>query len=393
MRGSVRILIYITAVLLLAAGCGGGGTSLNPQGSELNGNQSVQLIPPYQAVAVPESLPPLFTDPTPDDGITLDIIGGQQYLGGHINIWTDDEYFYMKAWTVGDWTMSAIDLYVGSTPPDSSGSPGQFPYHYGAWDPYITTYEIDPIPLSELEVGFKSEVYVAIHVNIHGPSDETAWAGDWNDGSPQWDYHWEKKWGGYMGVCLPPVPPLPTDPVAYDGIRFGHYSYWDTRFQDQNLDLPPGEFFIGNDKYYVGWCGDMAKVMYENHIYMAQLYSSYDPDLPVNPLIKITANSNLEFVNFMINQRHHPDPGSPFDGVDWTDSDNYLAFQDAVWYFTNEFIPDPGSLAESLAQYAIDHGDNYIPCEGDWYSLVLYPDTSTDNKNIRAQMVLIEVDP
>ena len=257
----------------------------------------------------------------------------------------------------------------------------------------VTIFEIDPIPLAELELGYKDEVFVAIHINIHGEGSQTSWAGDWNDGNPQWDYRWDAKWGGYMGVCLPPLPDLPDASQAFDAVRFGTYSYWDTRFQDQSLALPPGDFLIDSDKYYVGWCGDMARVMYEKHLYNATLYSSYDPDLPQNPQIKITVNGNLEFINFMINQRRNPTPGGPFDGVDWTDQANYLEFQDAMWYFTNEFIPDPGSLGEALAQYAIDNGDNYIPCADEWYSLVLYPDTSSNRKEIRAQLVLIEVDP
>jgi hypothetical protein len=297
-------------------------------------------------VAVPAALPPIFTDPTPEDGITLDIIGGQQYLGGYVNFWTDDEFFYLSASTIDDWEMSVIDLYIGSTPPDGQGSPGQFPYHYGPWDPYITSYDITPIPLSELEIEFKSEVYVAVHINIHkGEQQETAWGGDWNDGEPSWDYSWDNKWGGYMGVCLPPCPELPADPQEFDTIRFGTYSYWDTRFMDQDLVLPPGEFLIGDDKYYVGWCGDMAKVMYQNFVYNAQLYSSYDPNLPQDPNINITVNGNLEFVNFMINQRRNPTAGGPFDGVDWTVQANYLEFQDAVWYLTTSSFLTRGRWA------------------------------------------------
>ncbi len=72
---------------------------------------------------------------------------------------------------------------------------------------------------------------------------------------------------------------------------------------------------------------------------------------------------------------------------------NYLQLQDAMWYFTDGLALGSGSLAQRLAQYAVDNGDNYIPCEGEFYSLVLYPDTSKEDIEQRAQMILIEVDP
>ncbi|HES58096.1 MAG TPA: hypothetical protein ENO21_01555 [Firmicutes bacterium] len=320
------------------------------------------------------------------------IIAGQHYLVGYVYIASDGTFLTVEVETIDGWEMSSTHLYVGNVPPDT-GAPGQFPFQ-AEFDPWVTNYTYPPVPLADYNVEYKAGLYFAIHVDVHKQGqEETGWAGDWNNGAPSWDFGWADKWGGYMYDCLPPLPDLPTTPQEFTADRYGMYSYWDIMFTDQNLILPPGEFYIGDYKHYVGWCAENSRWMLELQPYLAWLYSSYDPNMPADPLLPITMNGNLEFVNYMINQRRNPDPGGPFYGVDWTIQDNYIAFQDAVWFFSDGMILGTGSLAEALAEYAMANGDNYIPCEGEWYSLVLYPDTAEENMELRPQMILIEVDP
>lgn len=396
MSNILRICVILLFAILVAGCSGSSNGGLDVAGVQ-NGTENAAS---YTALNSGEtfseaeiaSLAVPFSDPTPDDPITYEMIAGQHYLVGYVYITNDGTYLTVKVVTIDPWVMSETHLYVGDVPPDT-GAPGQFPFQ-ASFNPPVTEYTYPPIPLSDYEIAYKGGLYFAIHADVHKPGqEETAWGGDWNGGNPSWDFGWAVKWGGYMWDCLQPIPDLPATAQEFKAFRYGAETYWDVMFTDQDLALPPGEFYIGDDKFYYGWCAENNWIMLEDHYYLARLYSSYDPNLPQNPLLNVTINGNLDFINYMINQRHNPTPGGPFDGIDWTDQDNYIQLQDAMWYFTDGTLLDAGSLGESFAQDAIDHGDNYIPCEGDWYSLVLYPDDLEGDQETRAQMILIEVDP
>jgi len=250
---------------------------------------------------------------------------------------------------------------------------------------WAASYYLFEIPL---DWAAKSKIYIATHATA---GNETIWGGQWDDeGGPAYQYNWDKKWGGYFSTCVAPVPVLPTDPVEYRAWHWGAVSYWNIAFTAGDPPgMPPGK--LGD--YWVGWCADNQHSMSSGARYMVTLYSSYDPNIPDSGDMPILNNGNWEYVNFMLNQRRNPDPGSPFFGVNWTVNSNKQQLQNAIWFFTNNAGVAAGSLAEQLVQYAVDNGDNYIPCEGEYYAIILYPNTDPTDIFPRAQMNIIEVDP
>lgn len=389
----------LTGILVLCfsmLSCGGGtsldngnnnlGSVLVTKGDLGDGSRGVSdLVYPFQ-------------DPTPDDKQCWDLIAGQNMYAGQVCIWNDGDTLYVEYDLDNGFEMSEAHVYVGSEPP-SKGNPGQFPYSE-EFDPPVDSYTFE-IPL---DWAGKSKIYVATHA---AAGTETLWGGRWNDGDPTYEYGWAHKWGGYFDLCVAPVPDLSGDTFTYRAYRWvssDKQTFWDIVFQDTEPDLPDGSFmsfpngpasYFGNDVYW-GWCVDHNHAMYSNHDYDVKLFSTYDPNIEDpcdDPHLPILTNGNWDFVNFMINQRHNPDPGGPWD-VTWNGTYRDQ-MEEAIWYFTNGKAIVPGSISEDMVNYAIANGDNFVPCEGDWYGIVLVPDPADCNhaNTVRAQMNVIEVDP
>ena len=217
---------------------------------------------------------------------------------------------------------------------------------------------------------------------------ETAWGGEWNNGQPQWQYRWGKKWGGYFSSTV--MPAFEPQLATWYGRHYGKYSYWNIFFTNNTYpypDLPPAIHPAG-DNSYVGWCVDRWHYMYTNTVYKVTLYGSYDPTTPA-----FGASDHWDLINFMINERNNPTPGGPFDGIDWTSKPMKDQFQFSMWYFSDAIAPPVGSLAEDFIQYAKDHGEDYIPGHGDYFGVLAYPGDANGFFSPRAQMNMLEVDP
>lgn len=324
----------------------------------------------------------VYVDPSPD--WTWDLIAGQNNLAGTVTVTNDEDTLYVSYNTLPDWPMIEAQVYVGDEPP-SKGNPGQFPYKV-EFDPSVFTYTFE-IPLGDFE--YKSEIFLATHASV-GPdveNHETAWGGYWNDGDPSWDFTWGNKWGGGFSTRVMPMPELPDDTVSYKGFHYGTYSYWDVLFLDP-VTLPPGSFVHGSGQTrWVGWCVDKHHTMYANKSYDVTLYSSYDSSIPA-----FGQNDNWDLINYMVNQRRS-NASSGIWNQNWTSNGIKNQFQAACWYFSDGIEPASGSLAEQFVNDAKANGENFIPGPGEFYAIILYPNTDTNNINVRAQMNIIEVDP
>ncbi len=319
----------------------------------------------------------LFIDESAD--WTWDLIAGQHYLAGTVYVHNDEENMYFTFHTFEDWPMHSAHVYCGNEEP-AKGAPGQFPEGM-EFDPPVFDYTFT-VPLGAM--AFKSLVYIAAHADVgNDENSETAWGGYWNDGDPYWDFEW-KKWGGGFTTNVMPMPELPDYWVTYKGSHYGTYSYWNVMFQD-SFTMPPGSL---GDNFgpWVGWCADKDHTMYANSPYEVMLYSSYDTALP-----PMAQGIEWDMLNYMLTQRRNN--GSGIWNQTWTGTAAKDQFQNAFWYFTDGIVPAAGSLAEQFVDDAIANGDGFIPGSGDYYAVILYPDTSTNNNVLRAQMNIIEVDP
>jgi hypothetical protein len=361
-----NVLALAIVALLAIASCSGG------QSNEID-NQSPSVL--LDKGELTRNVSSFYVDPTAD--WTWELIAGQHFLAGTVTVSNDEDTMYVTYDMNPDWPLHEAHVYVGSEQP-SKGAPGKFPYK-AEFDPAVFSYTFE-IPLGDLEG--KSLVYIAAHA---ATGNETAWAGDWNDGSPSWDFGWGKKWGGGFTTRVMPMPELPDDTVTYRGYHFGTMSYWNIRFFDP-VTLPPGSFMLGGIEYWAGWCVDRHHTMFTNHPYDVTLYSTYDADIPA-----FGQNDNYDLINYMLTQRRNN--GSGIWNQNWNNNGIKTQFQDAVWKFSDGIDPPSGSLAEAFVNDAIANGDEFIPGPGEFYGILLYPDTSTNNNSVRAQMNIIEIDP
>ncbi|MCB1187645.1 hypothetical protein KDL29_10820 [bacterium] len=358
---------WIAALILISCSTGQG---------TIGNNENAPFL-----VVKPETEKAASTQPYVDDGLdwTWDLIAGQHMLAGTVHVYNDEDSIYIEYHTFDDWPMYSAHAYCGTTQP-VKGAPGQFPAGIEFDDP-VHDWSFS-FPLAE--IGYKGQLYLAAHADVgEGGGNETSWGGYWNDGDPYWDFDW-KKWGGGFTSWIMPMPGLPEGAVSYRGYHYGSYSYWDVAFAD-SFPLPPGSIVVNGQTRWVGWCCDKDHTMYANSPYEVTLYSSYDPDLP--PMAQGIA---WDMLNYMLNQRRN---GTGIWDRDWHANGNKDQFQHALWYFTEGIVPAAGSLAESFVNDALANGDGFIPGPGEFYALILYPDTSTTKQYVRAQMNIIELDP
>lgn len=366
-----NILATLGFLILVLSSCTGSTTTVNDD------NQTPELISKPEAEKVVMSV---YEDPTPD--WTWDLIAGQHYLAGTVTVTNDEDHFYVTYDTGDAWPMSEAHLYIGSTP-ETKGAPGKFPFKEN-FDPPVHHYTFE-VSLKD-DMPQKSQIYIAAHASVGmGSHKETAWGGHWNNGMPTWDFGFGKKWGGGFTTRVMPMPELPDDTVTYSGHHYGKYSYWGVEFSEA-LSLPPGSYNESGHTRYVGWCLDHNHYMYTNTPYDVTLYSSYDQDVPA-----FGQNDNWDLVNYMLTQRRNN--GTGIWDQNWNSNTVKDQFQAACWKFSNGVDPASGSMAESFVNDAIANGDNFIPGPGDFYAVILFPNTDTNDQTKRAQMNIIEIDP
>jgi hypothetical protein len=352
------------------ASCGGGSSQPLPQGPD-----EADLI---TKIDLPKGLAS-YNDPLVD--WTWDLIAGQNQLVGTVHLYNDAHTFFVAFNLIPGQTMTEAQVYIGLAEPDPNGNPGGFPYKQ-TFDPAVSSYTFE-IPLENLTA--KSQVHVAVHAAMS--STETAWAGRWNNGTPKYQFGWDSKWGGYFHTRIKPVFDPVLDWKTYKGFHYGAVSYWGINFNDETWYPFPGS------NTWVGWCVDPSRSMYRNFDYRVQVYSCYDPNLPV-----FAQSPNWDLISYLINKRNI---GLAMYNQDWTNNGDNLRFtvdcpkdhfQKAIWYFMGGGpAPLAGTLGDKFVKDAQKYGEDFIPGPGQHYAVILYPDLSGSSS--RAQMNIIEVDP
>ncbi len=134
--------------------------------------------------------------PTPGSGYCtqVDLIAGQNYDSGNVEVAIDGDNLLVTYTMEGDWVLNATHLYVGDCaekPANNPGNPliGQFPY--ATTHAQGTTSYTYSIPIASLP----NCICIAAHAEVHGPSgNETAWA----DGLP----YGGSSWAMYFEFCI-----------------------------------------------------------------------------------------------------------------------------------------------------------------------------------------------
>lgn len=427
-------LLCVLAVSLFVFGCSGGSSTDKPTQTSMD----VPYKPgPADAAKIPAAgtYNGEYQDNTPDNW-SWDMIYGQWYFLGSAEITFDGTNYYMhytlSPEAIADgWGFCGAHVDIVSDPGDfpKNGAPGQFPW---GWD-WIPVYpDTPPTSYDLLLDGWTPPddglFYIAVHAVICKGSwveddsgnwnwvetaNQTGWGGVWNAKSEDfdgehWSGTWGKKWGGwyYTGDDDGRYPIWDDFEKEYYASHYGPVSYWGVHFTDND----PGSFYFDpaywQENPWVGWCTD-PRYYGPGTTVTVQMYSCYDPDLP-----DYAKSNNWDMISYMINQRHNPDSGGPFDGVDWSIQSNKDAFQYAVWYFkygpTAPWSPQAdddywyvtisdGSLADSFIQYAIANGDGYFPHPGEWYAAVMWPLDGYNGQRAHTppgfQTNIVEIDP
>lgn len=121
----------------------------------------------------------------------VDLIAGQNYDSGNVEVAIDGENLLITYTMEGDWVLIATHLYVGDCagrPANNPGNPliGQFPY--AATHTQGTTSYTYSIPLATLP----NCICIAAHAEVSGPSGrETAWANGLPYGGNSWAMYFE----------------------------------------------------------------------------------------------------------------------------------------------------------------------------------------------------------
>ncbi|PKP52473.1 MAG: hypothetical protein CVT90_02630, partial [Candidatus Altiarchaeales archaeon HGW-Altiarchaeales-3] len=140
------------------------------------------------------------------------------------------------------------------------------------------------------------------------------------------------------------------------------YTGADTYFDIALSDVPSGQD-VANDTY-LGWCADRWHGISTGVSYPAELYSSYESDVP-----EIAQNVSWNEINYIINNR-----------------DDYAAsgatrmdIQCAIWHFTDGLntsdsnckATNPG-VSQSIVDDAYANGGDFIPGPGDRMAVIVY---------------------
>lgn len=127
--------------------------------------------------------------PPPPGELTSNLIAGQHYDAGDVEIWVDDGNLHVEVSVEDGWTLGETHLYVGAQPP-TKAAPGRFPYANS--DHYV-------IPLEGLDPICEVPIYIAFHAVVcKDGQEETAWADEY--GIP-----FGKGWAMYLEfpICNP----------------------------------------------------------------------------------------------------------------------------------------------------------------------------------------------
>jgi hypothetical protein len=299
---------------------------------------------------------------TENEPFVVELYAGQNIDVGEINVWNDADYLYVKYLIDDDLTpddpsddgvptlIYETHLHVAEfpdlIPQTKKGNPipGQFD-NKTEHNPGVTefTYQIP------LVWGIDTEICIAAHAVV-------------------------QKLGGLEGfeLALPDqVDMYVTYPYGGGPAYFPH-------------TYVTGGTILDGD--YYGWCVDTENVIYQNTVYTANVYSSYE-EIPETLIDK---PENLDLVNWIINQ-----------GYIGTDSPGgygtytYGDVQRAIWALVenDQSTSGLGSWNENRVNEILDaayaNGEGFEPTCGDVVAVILAP--VTGQQVIIAQVTFIEV--
>ncbi|OAD90127.1 hypothetical protein A7A78_07875 [Aequorivita soesokkakensis] len=121
----------------------------------------------------------------------VDLMAGQHYDSGNVEVAIDGENLLVTYTMEGDWVLNATHLFVGECserPANKSGNPkiGHFPY--AATHAQGTTSYTYSIPIASLP----NCLCIAAHAEVSGPSgNETAWGAGLPYGGNSWAMYFE----------------------------------------------------------------------------------------------------------------------------------------------------------------------------------------------------------
>ncbi len=294
-----------------------------------------------------------------DDPLVVDLIAGggnpkSAIDVGDVSIWNDLNYLYVKYEAVDPWCITETHLHIATSLdliPQKKGNPipGHFTYN-DEWDPCITeyTYMIQLTWPSYTPLGIAAHAVVQRLIGYEPPS---------------------------MGEFSDTLPATVSMSVQYP--YAGGPAYFP-------VTTVTGDPLTGT---YEGWCADTDHVIYQNTVYTADVYSSYEP----LPLGLIEYPENLNLVNWILNQNYVGQP-SPFSSGIYT----YGDVQQAIWTLIED-TPSTSGLG-SWSQTRVDeiladaqaNGEGFEPGCGDSIAIILAP--IEGQQVLVAQVTFIDVD-
>ena len=149
---------------------------------------------------------------------------------------------------------------------------------------------------------------------------------------------------------------LPPDPITMNAVD-GQESYFDLRLSD----VPTG--FDVTDGVYPGWCVQKSIHMIRNVNHTVRLFSSYDPDLPIE-----YHKDDWMKINYILNHKQ-----GTRDSI-----------QNAIWYYTNAENCSADLNASAMIAAAESFGAGFIPRPGQSLAVPVVGNTSI-------QLTFIEV--
>jgi len=176
-----------------------------------------------------------------------------------------------------------------------------------------------------------------------------------------------------IGICLlllcstlaipgaaQPIIRLPSESVEMKAI------YGATSWFVLTLSKIPAGFDITNDDY-PGWCVEISKTMSLNVNHKVNLYSTYEPAIPLT-------SENWDKVNYMIN--HYEDPLT-----------NRHSIQDVIWKFIcNDPLQENNTYTMELYNDANTSGEGFIPSAGE--KIAILADVVIESKDV--QLTILE---
>ena len=311
-----------------------------------------------------------------DDPYVTDLVAGggnpkSAIYVGEVHIWNDGDFLYVKYLiTDPDWCIVETHLHVATTLegiPQKNGNPIPGHFDYGNEHDCVPefTYAVPLIwPVD-------TELYIAAHavVNKIGCDplcvvSETAWGDDFEFPGRNWATYIRYK------VQEPGDEKIWSLPESLTFMITALPNPDGTFFEVEIVDCEPGHnIFEGT---WSGWCGDIRLKLPEfNVLYIATVYSSYDPDLPP----EYSDDEQWDYINYILNHKH-PDA-------------SYYDIQQAIWYFADAGYPMPADPeAVSMILDAQANGAGFTPGSGQWGAVLLVVEDHPE-----LQLVFIEVDP